>query len=176
MEGEAYYHKHWIKDSAYIFKKSFGYASNSFIAPAYIWDTSVNEHLAEVKVKTLQGIKLQYEPKRSSAKNNYNRKPNYIGQTDKKSGLVFSPRNTFFEPSSASHKNWVDITLAGVKLAFEMNKPSIIGSHRINYVGSLNERNRTKNLAMLKIILQKIVLKYPNVEFISSNQLANLIV
>jgi len=55
-----------------------------------------------------------------------------------------------------------------------MNKPCIIGSHRINYIGSLNERNRTKNLAMLKIILQKIVLKYPNVEFINSNQLTNL--
>jgi hypothetical protein len=27
---------------------------------------------------------------------------------------------------------------------------------------------------MLKIILQKIVLKYPNVEFINSNQLTNL--
>ena len=39
-----------------------------------------------------------------------------------------------------------------------------------------NERNRSKNLAMLKIILQKIVLKYPNAEFISSNQLTNLIV
>ena len=176
MEGEADYHKHWIRDSAHIFKESFGYMSNSFIAPAYTWDTSVNKHLAEAKVKTLQGMKLQYEPKKSIAKNNYNRKPNYIGQTDKKSGLVFSPRNTFFEPSSALHKNWVDITLAGVKLAFEMNKPSIIGSHRINYIGSLNERNRTKNLAMLKIILQKIVLKYPNVEFISSNQLANLII
>jgi len=175
MEGEADYHKQWIKDSAHIFKESFGYASNSFIAPAYTWNTSVNKHLAEAKVKTLQGVKLQYEPKRARAKNNYNRKLNYIGQTDKKSGLVFSPRNTFFEPSSASHKNWVDITLAGVKLAFEMNKPCIIGSHRINYIGSLNECNRTKNLAMLKIILQKIVLKYPNVEFISSNQLANLI-
>ena len=176
MIGEADYHQQQIKDSAHIFKENFGYASNSFIAPAYIWNTSVNKHLTEAKVKTLQGVKLQYEPKMAKAKNNYNRKPNYIGQTDKKSGLVFSPRNTFFEPSSASHKDWVDITLARVKLAFEMNKPSIIGSHRINYIGSLNERNRTKNLAMLKIILQKIVLKYPNVEFISSNQLANLIV
>lgn len=101
MEGEADYHKHWINDSAHIFKESFGYASNSFIAPAYIWDAGVNKHLAEVKVKTLQGMKLQYEPKRSIMKNNYSRKMNYIGQTDKKSGLVFSPRNTFFEPSSA---------------------------------------------------------------------------
>jgi hypothetical protein len=63
MEGEADYHKHLIRDSAHIFKESFGYASNSFIAPVYIWNTSVNEHLAEAKVKALQGIKLQYEPK-----------------------------------------------------------------------------------------------------------------
>jgi len=175
IEGETDYHKHWIKDSADIFKQSFGYVSKSFIAPAYYWHQNLHNLLAQSKVKTLQGIKLQYQPI-SNKRNSFNRKPHFLGELDRSSGLVYTARNAFFEPNNAPHKDWMDITLAGVKLAFELNKPCIIGSHRINYIGSLNERNRNKNLAMLKIILQKIVLKYPNVEFISSNQLANLII
>jgi hypothetical protein len=174
LEGEADYHQHWIKDSTHIFKKTFGYASKSFIPPAYTWHSKIQSTLAEANIKSIQGIKLQYEPSHHK-KTNYNRKPHYIGERDKSSGIIYAPRNSFFEPSLAPHKDWVNATLKEIQIAFEKKKPAIIGSHRINYIGSLNERNRTKNLAMLKIILQKIVLKYPNVEFIDSGRLADLI-
>jgi hypothetical protein len=174
LEGEADYHQHWIKDSTHIFKKSFGYASKSFIAPAYYWHSKIQSILAEANIKSIQGIKLQYEP-RHHKKTNYNRKLHYIGERDKSSGIIHAPRNSFFEPSSAPHKDWVNATLKEIQTAFDKKKPAIIGSHRINYIGSLNESNRTKNLAMLKIILQKIVLKYPDVEFIDSARLADII-
>ena len=75
-------------------------------------------------------------------------------------------------------KNILDdgATLKGIDDAFKNNKPAIVGSHRINFIGSLNEQNRTNNLGMLKNILNKIILKYPNVEFISSAELADIIV
>jgi hypothetical protein len=173
IDGEANYHKQWIEDSAEIFKKTFGYTANSFIAPAYIWHSHHNAILAKLKIKILQGIKLQYEPKISNK--HYNRKLSYIGKTDKKNSLIYAPRNAFFEPNNSPHKDWVSITMQGVEEAFKKNQPVIIGSHRINYIGSLNENNRRDNLAMLKTILKKTVNQYPDVEFISSDQLLDKI-
>jgi hypothetical protein len=97
MEGEADYHKHWIIDSAHTFKKTFGYASKSFIPPAYTWHSKIQSTLAEANIKSIQGIKLQYEP-RHHKKTNYNRKPHYIGERDKSSGIIYASRNSFFEP------------------------------------------------------------------------------
>ena len=175
IAGEIAFQKQWIKDSVEIFKNTFGYYSKSFIAPAYIWHKDLHKDLADANVKTLQGIKLQYEPK-NKLSSDYNRKLHYTGEIDKKSGLRYTTRNTFFEPASAPEKDWVSIALKGVDDAFKNNKPAIIGSHRINYIGSLNEQNRKNNLSMLKTTLNKIVLKYPKVEFINSAELADIIV
>ena len=84
-------------------------------------------------------------------------------------------RNAFFEPHLASHKDWVDIALTGVKQAFEKKKPAIIGSHRINFIGRLDERHRAKNIAMFRDMLQQLVKNYPNIEFIDSGRLADII-
>jgi hypothetical protein len=130
--------------------------------------------LVDSNVKTLQGIKLQYEPK-NKLSSDCNRKLHYTGEIDKKSGITYTIRNAFFEPASAPDKDWINITLKGVDDAFKKNKPAIIGSHRVNFMGSLDEKNRTRNLKLLKTLLQKIVKKWPDVEFISSDELAGLI-
>lgn len=174
IAGEIEFQKQWIKDSAQIFKDTFGYYSKSFIAPAYIWHNDLYSDLVDSNVKSLQGIKLQYEPK-NKLSNDYNKKLHYTGEIDKNSNLIYTTRNAFFEPASATEKDWVSATLKGVDDAFKKNKPAIIGSHRINYIGSLNEKNRTNNLDMLKTILKAIVLKYPKVEFINSAELADII-
>lgn len=110
----------------------------------------------------------------------YNRKPHYIGQKDK-TGLIYTTRNAFFEPYSSNYdsthtnQDWVKSTMLEVDKAIQQKKPLIIGSHRTNYIGSLNENNRTDNLAMLKTILQKTLKQYPDIEFISSDQIINKI-
>ena len=174
IKGELEFQQKWIKDSAKIFKNTFGYYSKSFIAPTYVWYKNLHLDLVDANVTTLQGIKLQYEPKNKPS-SDYNRKLHYTGEIDKKSGITHTARNAFFEPASAPNKDWVNITLKSIDDAFKKNKPAIIGSHRINYIGSLDEQNRTNNLRMLKTILNKIILKYPNIEFISSAGLAKII-
>jgi len=173
-DGELEFQKEWIRDSVAIFKNTFGYYSKSFIAPAYTWHADIHRHLYEGNVKTLQGIKLQYEPK-NKLSSDYNRKLHYTGEIDKKSGITYTTRNAFFEPASAPDKDWISITLKGVDDAFKKNKPAIVGSHRVNFMGSLDEKNRTQNLKLLKTLLHKIVKKWPDVEFMSSDELAGLI-
>jgi hypothetical protein len=172
-EGESTYHKKWILEGAQIFEETFGFASKSFIAPAYIWHTDAHKYLVEANVNSLQGIKLQYEPNNHKKQATYNKKPHYLGKKDRNTKLIHFPRNTFFEPASAPEKDWVSITLKGIADAFYKNQPAIIGSHRINYIGSLNEKNRTDSLNMLKSILQKSIQQYPDLEFISSDRLVD---
>ena len=167
MKGEEAFQVNWIKEAAQNFEDYFGFKSKTFIAPAYIWSGNLHGALAEVGIESLQGIKLQYEPSGTS----YKRRLRFLGERCKLSGLMFYPRNVFFEPSLYPNKDWYTETLLGIKKAFDHNQPAIIGSHRINYIGKLEEKNRTENLRILKQILTKVVNLYPDIQFISSDKL-----
>ena len=90
-------------------------------------------------------------------------------------GLVQIVRNVVFEPTDPRGFDWVDYTFNQVEAAFRMGKPANISSHRVNFVGGIDESNRTKGLSALKGLLDKIVGKWPEVEFISSSQLGDII-
>jgi hypothetical protein len=84
-------------------------------------------------------------------------------------------RNVVFEPTHNRGFNWVDFTFKQVEAAFRMNKPANISSHRVNYCGHINEENRKVGLTALKQLLDKIVKRWPEVEFISADQLGDMI-
>ena len=65
--------------------------------------------------------------------------------------------------------------MADINRVFRWHKPVIIASHRLNYIGNLVPENRDITLGLLKQLLQDIVRKYPDVEFMSSDQLALLV-
>ena len=112
LNDEDEFQNNWIKESADIFEKVFGFRSTTFIPPAYTWHSKINDILHDSGVKALQGIKLQYQPKGAG----YRRKFHYTGQHKNK--LRYIIRNVFFEPASAPEKDWVDITLSGIERAF----------------------------------------------------------
>ena len=160
-----------LVDGLKIFEEHFGYRSKSFIAPSYVWNDEIEQTLANEGVKYLQGIRLQYKP--VNGIENLQQKLNYTGKKNR-FGQYYLVRNAFFEPS-LDQKFKVDDTLKRIEMAFNWRKPAIIGSHRINYIGFIDENNRNKNLILLKQLLHKIKSKWPNVEFMSSNELGDLI-
>jgi len=85
---------------------------------------------------------------------------------------LYLSRNGLFEPSLIAKTDWVAKCLESIKIAFKWNKPAVIGTHRINFIGSLVEENRTENLKKLEVLLTEILQRWPNVEFISSEELA----
>jgi len=84
-------------------------------------------------------------------------------------------RNVVFEPTEDRGIDWVDFTLKQIKTAFRWNKPAIISSHRVNFCGHIDEKNREKGLKSLEGLLQEIVKKWPDVEFMSADELGNCI-
>ena len=62
-----------------------------------------------------------------------------------------------------------------IKIAFRWSKPAVIGTHRINFIGSLDYRNRYNNLTFFDDLLKSIIKNWPDVEFMSSDQLGDII-
>jgi hypothetical protein len=155
-----------------LFKKIFGFRSKSFIPPCYIWNSDIEETLNENGVKYIQGLVIQSLP--TGTFGNYKKKYHFLGNRNS-NGQYFLIRNCFFEPSLTKTADPVGECLNRIKIAFRWNKPAIISSHRINFMGSLVEKNRNDNLKLLDELMKRIIKQWPDVEFMTSDQLGDLI-
>jgi len=90
--------------------------------------------------------------------------------------VVAGVRNVVFEPTSPSKPDWINHTLKQIENAFNWKHPAIISSHRANFSGYMDPENRKIGLSALKELLAKITRRWPDVEFLSSAQLYELIV
>jgi len=90
-----------------------------------------------------------------------------------KDGQRYIVRNCFFEPNAAQ-SDCVGTCLKDIKAAFSFYNPAIIGNHRTGFIGQHSSQNRDNGLKKLKDLLQAIVKKWPDVEFVSSPQLVRI--
>lgn len=161
-----------VKEALEIFKEYFGFESKSFIANCYIWDESIEEILAKSGVLYIQGMANQIVPVLNNGHHSHQYKKHYLGQKNK-FGQQYLIRNAFFEPSSVPSIDWVQDCLQRINIAFRWGKPAIIGVHRLNFIGSIHEENRTENLKKFRLLLKEIIRYWPDVEFKSSDEIIN---
>ncbi len=162
-----------VIDGLNLFKNIWGFSSTSFIAPCNIWASSLEPILAKHGVKYIQGMVIKLEPVAEPGYK-FKRKYRYQGQRNKL-GQYYLIRNAFFEPSSNPEFDWVSDCLNRIEAAFRWGKPAIICSHRLNFMGGLNQENRIKNLNLLESLLKEIIKRWPMVEFKSTNQLGDIL-
>lgn len=155
-----------------LFEDIFGYRSSSFIAPTYVWDKNHESVLNQNGVKYIQGFAYQLIP--NPGRDNYKRRLHYTGQRNKL-GQIYLVRNAFFEPSLNPNTNWVEDVLSRASIAFKWNNPLIISSHRLNFIGDLHPKNREDNLLLFEKTLKTLLMKWPDVEFISSDRLGSIL-
>lgn len=160
------------KDGLKVFEEIFGYKSKSFIAPNYNWGRSLEKILKDCGVDYIQGVQIH----RFTELHGHNRKRRlrFMGKKNKYNQIDLV-RNAHFEPSENSDKDWLNSCLKDINNAFRWGHPAILCSHRVNFIGALDEKNRDTNLKLLSQLLKTITQKWPNVEFMSSSQLGNLI-
>jgi len=164
--------KNIVKDGLDIFKETFGYYSESFVANNYVFPVELESILSDYGVKFIQGQRGHVSPHANNGKIRIRR--NFTGQTNK-DRQFFLVRNCFLEPSSNPDKDWVISCLQDVKTAFRWKKPAIISSHRVNYISGLSLENRKDGLKTLNRLLERILERWPNVEFMSSDELGKTI-
>lgn len=93
-------------------------------------------------------------------------------------GQIYLTRNASLEPGIIEgnlNVNCLENALLSVERSFRWFKPAIISSHRINYLGYLNPKNKDLGLSVLDMFLKKILKRWPDVEFMSSVELGDLI-
>lgn len=167
---ELEYLKKSIEEGLTIFSSIWGFQSRTLIAPCYNWHRDLEKTFSVNGIKIIQGGKAQQEPILGLELNKNVR--HYNGQKNK-FNQNFTVRNVTFEPAIDLNKDWVGSALSDISNAFFWNQPAIISSHRLNYIGWINEENRTHNLKHLKLLLNQIMKKWPDVIFVSSDELIN---
>ncbi len=166
---ELEYCKNVIIDGLKLFKKLFGFSAEFFVPPNGQFNSNLNRTLAENGIKFRFASKIQNE---SLGLGKTSKKFHYNGQKEKH-GIRYIIRNCFFEPSLAG-KDYIDSCLYEIKTAFHWNKPAIISSHRVNYIGLLNPSNRDSGLRQLSKLLKEITQNWPDVEFMTTPQMGVL--
>ncbi len=157
-----------VRDGLKIFKDLWGFQSESIIAPCYTWNSELEPHFKLNGVQIIQGSRAQRQP--ILGKSNFQVKRHYLGKRNSDK-MVFLLRNVNFEQIESNSSNLVGSALKEIETAFFWKKPAIISSHRVNYIGSLSQKNRNQNLMLLKELLDSILKRFPDVEFMSSDEL-----
>jgi hypothetical protein len=162
-----------IVEGLELFESLMGYRSETFIPPNYLWSPDYDPVIASKGVRFYQGRRKMVEPFPNGRMQLHTRK---LGESNDY-GQSYLIRNATFEPALSNSTNGpVDHCLKDIACAFRMNKPAIISSHRLNYVGFIDEKNRDRNLKMLERLLNQVKRRWPDVEFLTSVQLSNLII
>lgn len=160
-----------IEEGTQLFEKLFSFKSKSIIAPQNTMHHSLLPFLKTLDYSVIQGARVN---KQTALKSN--EKPTYkrfMGTTNTH-GQLDIIRNVTFEPSSVKI-NWVEKSFKEIEIAFFWNKPAVICSHRVNYMGYLDPDNRKKGLELLSELLKRVQKKWPNVEFMTTVELADAI-
>lgn len=160
-----------LKDGLEKFGQVYGYKSNHFTPPVYSIHHSLYKTLKENGVDY---IDLGLVRKEHQGFGNYQTEVNHTGKQTRE-GLSIIVRNVVFEPTEDRGIDWVAFTMKQIEAAFRWNKPANISSHRVNFCGHIDAKNREKGLSALKNLLQEIVKKWPDVEFMSADQAAKII-
>lgn len=161
-----------IEEGLILFRELFGFSSQSFIAPNYKWDPGLELVLSSNDVRYIQGSRYQYIPKSNFS--GLKQKYHFLGENNKLK-QIYLTRNVYFEPTLFNSSDCVASTLRQLDIAFKLRKPAIICSHRINYIGYIDQGNRDRNLILLRRLLRSIMQRWPEVEFMTTVELGDLI-
>ncbi len=166
--------KEVLKSGLELFEKLYNYKSAYFVPTNGPFNNSLESVLHESGVKFINTAKVQQEPLGNGV---FEKHVRFLGQQNQ-FGQRYITRNCFFEPSSMEHPSntdWVANCLNEMEIAFRWNKPAIISTHRVNYIGFLHPENRERGLKQLDMLLTKMLKKWTDIEFMTSVELGNYI-
>jgi hypothetical protein len=163
-------HRTIIVDGLAAFERVFGFRSATFTPPAQQLHPDLYSLVEE------QGVLAIDKPlrcKRYLGGGSFKREFNKLGRAKGHQHLSVV-RNVVFEPTEERGFDPVEYALAQVGAAFRWRKPAIISSHRVNFCGHIDPKNRRRGLEALRTLLRQIVRRWPDVEFISADELVRI--
>ena len=168
------YQEGYINEGLSLFEEIFGFKSITMIPNNFILGEQLHEVLKNNGIKVIQGMKYQKLP--FGEDNNQKRRivGRFIGSENEQQ-IKYFVRNGQYEPTQMpANYDSVDGCLKEISNAFFWNKPAIINTHRLNYVGVYDQKTKDENIKNFRVLVKSIIKKWPNVEFMDSAELANL--
>jgi hypothetical protein len=159
-----------ISEGLEAFQKVFGYKSVHFISPVGRENPIIHNYLFAHGIDFIDTPLIKKE---HWGRGKYKTVLNYTGKKNKL-GQSFLVRNVVFEPGEKNGFDWVNYTMKQIEAAFRWNRPAVISSHRVNFCGHIDPKNREKGISALKTLLKRIVHRWPDVEFVGSGEFCGL--
>ena len=159
------------RDAGKLFVEICGYRPKHFIASNSPEPRELEQTLKEIGVEYLTRYKIQRYP---LGDGKFEKQFNWLGKKNNL-GQIYLTRNAGFEPSDSNVQNPIESCINDIHIAFKWGKPAIISSHRVNYIGYLDKNNRERGLNQLNDLLGLILRQWPEVQFLTSVELGDLI-
>ena len=153
-----------------IFRSLFGRGPRATVAPHYLWDGATECAWRDAGIRVVQAVNRHL---RARSPFGFLRVPRFSTGRRSPAGLLYLARNCRFEP--VLYGDTAEKTFRQVRMAFETHRAAIISSHRINFSGRLFPERRDRTLWQLGALLDMIVDRYPETEFLTSAALAQRI-
>lgn len=162
--------EHSLEEGVDIFNHAFRIPAKVFNAPNGVFIPSLNKSLVK------KGIRFNAVPRMRLDRDETG---NYVNKTyatgyKTPEGITCYVRNANFEPTD-DHYRGLGHVMNQISGAFRCGKAAVIGTHRANFVGGINEANRKKGLEELDLLLTQVLKKWPDVSFMSSRDFAELL-
>ena len=164
------YHREVIETGLDLFEELFGYRASYFVPSNGLLSKSLEPVCCDAGIRLLSVSKMHMVPEGNGK---MGKSLHWMGQSNG-NGLRYLTRNCFFEPVEPG-RDWVASCLGDISAAFRWNKPALISSHRVNYIGALHKENRKSGLKQLSLLLKQIINLWPDAEFITSAELGEII-
>lgn len=166
-----------LEDAGKLYKQYLGHLPEAFVAPNAEEPAELAGTLKQIGIKTITRAKIRTYP---LGDGEFKKEFNWPGKINQHEQTILV-RNAFFEPVSfgepdkAYIKDWVENCLKEIEIAFKWKKPAVVSTHRVNYIGFINNENQNKGISALRRLLKEILNKWPDVEFMTSAELGLLI-
>lgn len=170
------YMKEVLSTGLALFEKLYGYRAKYFVPTNGPFNNTLEKDLLDAGIQYVNTGKKQREP---LGNGQYKVNTRFLGDKNEL-GQIYLTRNCFFEPSASGDEvpenyDWLNYCLKEIEIAFRWHKPATISSHRVNYIGYLHPENRERGLKALSQLLGEIIKRWPDVEFMTSVELGDLI-
>jgi len=156
-----------VKEEVNIFAKVFGFIPKVVVPPTFIWNDIVERSWKKHLVNYLITPGQCFESRDSEGKPSGNGKKIVNGQVSK-SGLTYLVRNDYFEPSLGQT---AEMAIKALEIKTKLAQPTLLEMHRFNFIQ--NSEITESSLQELDYVLSSACEKYPNIVFLSAEELAD---
>lgn len=160
-----------IEDGINAFEEVFGYRPVHFNSPGGRENRLIHRFLQKNGIKYLDAPLIKKE---HLGAGKYRWEFNYTGKRNEL-GMIVNVRNVVFEPGEKGRADWVAFAMKQIEAAFRWHRPAVISSHRVNFCGHISKPNRRHGIGALKQLLAAILKRWPDVEFLSSAGMMDLV-